>query len=159
MGKSWILSVVAAGLVTAVLPELLKEGMVKQTVRFVCGVVVLLLVAAPIADFEPEAFAQYLTQIQMEQDMLETGIPVEQEKILQRIIQEKTEAYILDKAGELGAEITVSVTVESGEAYPYPSEAVITGVLTDAQQKSLATCLEQNLAIPKERQVFQTETD
>ncbi len=157
--RSGLAAVVAAGLVTAILPELLKDGAVKQTVRLVCGVLILLLVLAPLSRLDLTAFGQYLAEIQMEQEMLETGIPVENEKILKGIIQEKTEAYILDKAGELGADITVSVTVESGDAYPYPAAARITGPLTEEQQTALAAYLAQTLAIPKERQVFLTETD
>lgn len=157
--KAGLLAVIGAGLLTSILLELLKDGAVKQTVRLVIGLVITLLVLAPLADLDLNAFGQYMTQIQMEREMMETGIPVENEKILSQIIQEKTEAYILDKAGELGAEVMVSVVVEAGDTYPYPYEAVITGTLTKAQQESLAAYLEQSLAIPEERQVFQTETD
>lgn len=157
--RNGLLAVIGAGLLTSVLLEFLQEGAVKQTVRLVGGLLIALLILAPLTDLELGDFGQYLSQVQMEQEMLKTGIPVEQEKILNQIIQEKAEAYILDKAAEHGAAITVSVTVTAGDAYPYPYKASVTGTLTDAQRRALEQELEQNLGIPKERQVFHAETD
>lgn len=155
--KTALIALVGAGLLLSILLDFLKDGAVKQAVQLVGGLLLILLVLAPLTQFDLDAFGQYLTEIQMERDMLETGIPVENEKILAGIIQEKTEAYILDKASTLGAKITVAVTVAAGEAYPYPNEVVIVGTLTAQQQETLTSWLAENLAIPKERQVFQTE--
>lgn len=155
--KTALISLVGAGLLLSILLDFLKDGTVKQTVQLSGGILLTLLILVPLTQFDLNAFGQYLTEIQMERDLLETDIPVENEKILAGIIQEKTEAYILDKASTLGAKITADVTVTAGEIYPYPSEVVIVGTLTAQQQETLASWLAENLAIPKERQVFQTE--
>ena len=67
------------------------------------------------------------------------------------IIAEQTEAYILDKAGELGLEVTVRVeTRTEGNGIPVPWSAELTG----AQSEALASALETELGIPAERQVW-----
>lgn len=64
------------------------------------------------------------------------------------IISGQCEAYILDKAAELGAEISVSVTLEPRTGLP--SAAVITGTLTPWERQMLSSEITQALGIEKE---------
>ena len=74
-----------------------------------------------------------------------------QTEAMASIIAEQTEAYILDKAGELGAEVTVRVeTRTGGDGVPVPWSAELTG----ARSEALASALETELGIPAERQVW-----
>lgn len=68
------------------------------------------------------------------------------------LITRSCEAYILDKAAELGASVTVSVTLspESG----LPDSAAITGQLTPLQRQRLAGEITQALGIEKEALVW-----
>ncbi len=70
---------------------------------------------------------------------------------LAELIAEKTEAYILDKAGTLGVSCRVEVATAEGEGglpVPYRVE------LDCAPREALSAYLEDELGIPKERQVF-----
>ena len=70
---------------------------------------------------------------------------------LGKLISQQTEAYILDKAGELGLEVTVRVeTRTEGNGIPVPWSAELTGSWSQA----LASALETELGIPAERQVW-----
>ena len=74
-----------------------------------------------------------------------------QTEAMASIIAEQTEAYILDKAGELGLEVTVRVeTRTEGNGIPVPWSAELTGSWSQA----LASALETELGIPAERQVW-----
>lgn len=64
------------------------------------------------------------------------------------IITEQCEAYILDKAAELGADISVSVTLEPETGLP--RAAAITGTLTPWERQTLSGEITQALGIEKE---------
>ena len=75
----------------------------------------------------------------------------EKEKQLCRSIEERTAAYISDKAKTLGTEVSAEVkTTPSSEGIPVPVEAEIAGAYT----RELAEYIEQDLGIPAERQVW-----
>ena len=73
------------------------------------------------------------------------------------IIKSKTEAYIWDKAQELGLSVSVDVAIEEDGSYPYPAAVRITGQFTELQRQSLTRYIEENLAIGKEQQTWTNE--
>ena len=92
-------------------------------------------------------FSDYQTAVEERQAELADT----QTEAMASIIAEQTEAYILDKAGELGAEVTVRVeTRTGGDGVPVPWSAELTG----ARSEALASALETELGIPAERQVW-----
>ena len=65
------------------------------------------------------------------------------------------EAYIADKAGELGADVQVNVTCDMDETgFPYPVEVTVTGTLTAEQQSDLSRIIEADFAVVAEQQKF-----
>ena len=152
--RTYLLGIAVTAMAVTLLSVLLKEGVIRRAVRLAGGVVLILAVLGPLLRNELDAFGSYLTELKMREDALQTGIEVENADVLERIIRRETEAYILDKAAALGAEVTVTVTVEQGGHYPYPYTATVEGKLTDAQRNALSEDLELSLASPKERQVF-----
>ena len=99
-----------------------------------------------------------LEHLELDFDRYQAAVEERQEELadtqteaMASIIAEQTEAYILDKAGELGAEVTVRVeTRTGGDGVPVPWSAELTG----AQSEALASALETELGIPAERQVW-----
>ena len=73
------------------------------------------------------------------------------EEAMGTIIKEETEAYILDKAKALNAQIQVEVILDQSEI-PVPHSVRIFGEPTRAQREILEEFLESQLNIPKERQ-------
>ena len=152
--RTYLLGIAVTAVAVTLLSALLKEGVIRRAVQLAGGVVLILAVLGPLLRNGLDAFGSYLAELKMREDALQTGIEVENTDVLERIIRRETEAYILDKAAALGAEVTVTVTVEQGGHYPYPYTATVEGKLTDAQRNALSEDLELSLAIPKERQVF-----
>ena len=119
----------------------------------ICGVltVLLLVLLRPVlgADLEHLEldFDHYQAAVEERQEELADT----QTEAMASIIAEQTEAYILDKAGELGLEVTVRVeTRTEGNGIPVPWSAELTGSWSQA----LASALETELGIPAERQVW-----
>lgn len=152
--RTYLLGIAVTAMAVTLLSALLKEGALRRAVQLAGGVVLILAVLGPLLRNGLDAFGSYLTELKMREDALQTGIEVENSDVLERIIRRETEAYILDKAAALGAEVTATVTVEQGSHYPYPYTATVEGMLTEAQKEALSEDLELSLAIPKERQVF-----
>ncbi len=152
--KAYLLGIAAVAMAVSMAAALLREDALKKAVRLAGGMVLVLVVLGPLVRTNLDAFGQYLSKIQMDQDALASGIEVEDKALMARIIQDKTEAYILDKAEALGAEVQVTVVMEKGVDYPYPGAVTVEGVLTAAQRSALSADLEQSLAIPRERQEF-----
>lgn len=152
--RTYLLGIVAAAMAVTAASALLREGSLRRAVRLAGSMVLILVVLGPLLRESLDAFGAYLAEIEMEEDALRSGIEVENTDILTRIICRKTEAYILDKATAMGADVEVAVTMEQGEHYPYPYGVTVEGALTDAQRERLSEDMELSLAIPKERQVF-----
>jgi stage III sporulation protein AF len=149
--RSWLTAVVAAAFLVSLSQSLIPEGTVRKIAGLAGGLALLLVMVKPLlgADFDQLdlRYEDYAGEIQQRQ----TELQEQSDQTLEELIQEKTEAYILDKAAELGVECTVRVLVEPGEdGTPIPSGAELTGQKSDA----LADYMEQKLGIPKERQVY-----
>ena len=122
-----------------------------QAAGFTGGLILLLVLLRPVlgADLEHLEldFDHYQAAVEERQEELADT----QTEAMASIIAEQTEAYILDKAGELGLEVTVRVeTRTEGNGIPVPWSAELTGSWSQA----LASALETELGIPAERQVW-----
>ena len=77
-----------------------------------------------------------------------------QQEALSAIIAEKTEAYIWDKANQLGLDCTVSVAAAPGEGgIPLPESVTVRGRYSG----ELARWLEEEVGIPAEKQIWLEE--
>lgn len=152
--RSYFIGIAAIAMAIVMIRLMLHDGVVKKTVTFVSGILLALVVLAPIVNIELDSFAKYLSKLEIEADIRSSGIEIENKALIARIIQEKTEAYILDKAASLDAEVIVSVDIETGDSYPYPYAVTISGGITEVQKSALSGYIESELGIPKERQVF-----
>lgn len=153
--RNWLISIVAASFLVSMAQSLIPEGTIRKISGLVGGLVLLLTLTKPLlgADFEKIGFryADYASEIQQRQTELES----ESEAALEQLIAEKTEAYILDKAAQLHLTCKVHVQVEQAEnGTPVPAGAEITGQRSEA----LENYIEQELGIPKERQVYHGAT-
>jgi len=152
--KSYLLGIVAVSLAVSMAAALLRDGVIRKSVLITGGLVIVLAVIGPVLKLDYGSFGQFLTKIEIARSNYATGIEVQDKELIARIIQDKTEAYILDKAAELGAEVTAEVTAVQGEFYPYPYSVEITGVLSPKQLEMLKQIIAQTLGIPAERQEY-----
>ena len=152
--KDYLLGLAAAALSVSILSSFLRKGALRQVFLLAGGVFLTVQVLSPLVRGELSRFSQYLAGMELRQDAMESGIEVENREIMAAIMKEKTEAYILDKAAALGAEVEAEVEVLQGDHYPYPWSCVIRGVLNAEQQRQLGFDLEHSLGIAEERQVY-----
>lgn len=148
----YILSVVCAailcGLVTGISG---REQTAGKILQLVCGLFLTLTVIRPIAAVRLEEIVRFSQSMEADAAMaLETGRTC-YEDALASVIQEKTQAYILDKAQSLDAKIQVQVALAADHTI---AEVVLTGQVSPYARSKLQEMLSSELGIAKERQIW-----
>lgn len=150
--SSYILSVVCAAILCAVLTSLSGEKGISAPIRkLICGIFLCFSVIAPLRTLDYSDFLEPMNDIR--QDALATaamGQTLYQESLTQ-VITENTEAYILDKAKGLG--LSLSVTVHPDDSGK-PFRVTLAGNAGEMAREALTDILESELGIPKERQIW-----
>jgi stage III sporulation protein AF len=81
-------------------------------------------------------------------------------EVLKKIIEQQTEAYILDKAEEMGITCQVTVTYTWGEnGTAYPSEVRVISSAAQEKLEELASLLETELGIARSCQVYERKAE
>lgn len=150
--REYLLSVIAAAILSGIAVSLLgKKGTIGATVKLLSGVVMILTVAGPLADIRLDG--QLALFSELTDDAYVASGENSAREAMAEIIKAKTEAYILDKAEELG--VTLSVTVSlSQEQIPTPSAVILTGNVSPYAKQSLAQMLVEDLGISTEAQTW-----
>ena len=149
--RAWLTSVVLVSVLLSAAQSLIPPGTVRKAAGFTGGLILLLVLLRPVLEADLDRLALDFSDYQTAVEERQAELADTQTEAMASIIAEQTEAYILDKAGELGAEVTVRVeTRTGGDGVPVPWSAELTG----AQSETLASALETELGIPAERQVW-----
>ena len=155
--RKYLISLCAAALLCALVRALVPGGRMKKLCSLLCGIFLMTAALSGISDWQLSDFAQELSKMQVAAEQARTGVEIRNREALCAIIKSKTEAYIWDKAQELGLSVSVDVSIEEDGAYPYPAAVQISGQFTEMQRQNLARYIEENLAIGKERQIWTNE--
>lgn len=152
--RGYLLSITSAALCCGVLSGILgKRGVYGSTVKFLCGVVMLISVVGPLLNVKLDSFVEYFDNLSAEASAV---VSIGDEAALKQnadIIKERTAAYILDKANSLGAELTVEVTL-SDTAPRVPCAVRLRGTITPYAKKVLSELIARDLGIKTEEQTW-----
>ena len=145
--RTWLLSIIAAGLVLSILYALLPKGRLRPIVRTAGGVVLMLVILRPLTELDLEGFAVSYDDYAQEIRELTEQYRAADTAELAAIIERETAAYISDKGAALG--VTCHAELRSGVPYPC-------AVTLDVERnETLAACIAADLGIGKEAQVWQ----
>ena len=156
--RSWILSVTVSAMIIALAEGLMPAGAVKKVAKLTGGLVLMLGILQPIVRLDYEEL--FIVANGLENITLETQTEQQESnnELMKSIIEQETAAYVLDKAQTLGYSCTVSITCELGENnIPYPDSAEIRGLLDENQQRKMTKFINEDLGIPKEKQIYINE--
>lgn len=121
--------------------------------KLICGLFLAFTVAEPFATVSITDFTLFTADIHAD---AQAAVADGKEYVrisIRDIIKDETEAYILDKAEALGADIEVDVTV-SGDYQPIPKTVCIAGSVSPYAKARLENMLEEDLGIGKEGQLW-----
>ena len=155
---AYMMSVIAAAILCGLVRKITGDDKWTQGIlKTVTGIVLAAVILKPVAGgfrWNPGAVLDRL-EAQVVQAVAQ-GKSMRQEALAQDISQ-RTQAYILDKAESLGAELEVWVTV-SLEELPVPVSVRLEGNVSQ-QVRYLITCfLTEELGIPEEEQQWTSIT-
>lgn len=122
--------------------------------RMLCGLFLTFLVLSPLRQWD---FSNLRQEIDVFSEAAEDAAMDGKKQAVRAemtIITGQCEAYILDKAAELGAEI--AVTLELDPETLVPCAAAITGKVTPYEKQMLSGYITQTLGIEKEAQDWNT---
>lgn len=148
--RGWLLGIMAVAMVLSILYSLLPKGSIRSISRMTGGLILLLVMLRPIVGGDWNRLTSRYSDYQVHISSQIETYQEENEKERERLIQEKTAAYILDKAAQMGITCRVQVGTEIRKGVPYPASVTLNAV----KDKDLSQIIEQELAIPEERQVW-----
>lgn len=147
--KSWIITVTAAATITAIAAAIIPGGAVKKASGLALGLVLMLAVLSPIKRLDVE-YVGRLTEDFMSELGQEAEFSEENEQ-MEEIIASEIEAYILDKAHQMGTWADVEqIGFEYRRSIPVPVDIHLRG----EPLEELADVIEQELGIGKDSQIW-----
>ncbi len=156
--RDWVIGIVCAALAAALADSLSPKGTVKKIGAFTGALVLLVAVLQPAARWKDFDLEGVLESLEAEMTPYSDRLERENENLMKEIIAEKTGAYIVDKAAELGFSCAARVEVGQGEdGTPLPWSAEVTGNYTPGQKDALVQVVAGTLDIPAERQTYRWE--
>ena len=154
--RQYVLSLTAAALLGGILLSCVPEGSSRKILRLVCGILLTITALKPLGQLRlPDLDG--LTGEYRQQAEAAVAMGQEMARLeAQEGIRNDLEAYILDKAAELGLEITPRVFLdESG----IPVSARLEGETSSGMRQRIQTIITNDLGIPGEAQEWITRKE
>lgn len=152
---NWILGLTAVSMILAITENIVQEGIYKRFAALAGGLVLILVTIAPVADFDVNVLMKDASRFEdAVYDEME-NLELKKKFLYESVIAEHAQAYILDKASELGIYCEASVSVAWDEDGPAPHSVVIKGSCDHDQYLALSELIEMELGIPRALQRFE----
>lgn len=151
--RQYILSIICIVVSCGVLQLLVPKGTIGTLFRVISGLAVTITVLSPLMNGE-----MLYWNYQFDRMISDSTIAVVEgqstaSELLKQRIREETESYILTKASDLKAEMNVDVDIASD--YPnVPVAVTMKGKISPYAKKQLIAYIENDLAIPEEKQLW-----
>lgn len=129
---------------------ILENGPGKELVKLLSGLFLTITVICPMLKFDIPDITEYF-QSYSQEAAYSSGIGEKlAEEAMAEIIKEESEAYILDKAADFHADLSVEVSVKE----MYPVAVILEGSISPYAKSQLEAILENDLGITKENQLW-----
>lgn len=158
--RQWIVGITCAAIIGALAEGVMPKGGAKKAGRLAVGLLLMLAVLRPLAEVDLDTLSGELADWRLRAEGFGEILDTEDKTLIKTIIEERTAAYISDKARELGVSCTAEVVYHYGEdGNVWPTEATLRGAITPEQRDRLVRVLEAELAIPAENLTFEGVTE
>lgn len=150
----YLLSVTGAAMLCGVTVRLLpKQGTAAAIGRMLAGVFLALTIMGPLGKLQIGDIQDWSQDLQDQAAQAVAQGQSQSRASLEALIKERTAAYILDKARNLGLSLSVTVEV-SGQELPVPVRVHLVGSAGPYARARLQAIMEEDLGIKKEQQLW-----
>lgn len=147
--RDYLISITAAAIITGLATVLTKNsGSISSIIKLLAGLFMTVTILSPIMHLPLSSFQLYLDEISYDGDHASLAGKNAADEEIEKIIIERTQAYILDKADDFGAGLEVEVLVKD----LIPCSVKITGPISPLAKSQLSRYIAENLGIPLEEQ-------
>ena len=152
--KAYILSVAAAAILCAVVRRLLeKKGTAGSVGKLLTGIFMAVTVLSPLTGLTVGPVEDIMNDYRVAaEDAVAIGEKSANEALRDSISQ-RLEAYIIEKALNLGADVVVEIKL-SQDLYPTPIGIKITGQIAPYAKSRLQRIIQEDLGIGEEDQIW-----
>lgn len=150
--KGYLIEITAAAILAALIRKLAPKSGAGRGARLGAGLLVLLCLLQPLGWFYRDGTALFSRDWGQVDPMATDEVGQEANRLMESLITQQAEAYILDKARAMGLKAEVTVTVRLEDRYPVPWAVTIRSDPTGQQKSALETEIQDALGIPPERQ-------
>lgn len=151
--RPWLLGVIAAALILAVLYALVPDGKLRGSLRLTGGMVLLLMLLQPLSGWSFPWSGTGAVSIRQEIDRQIRIYQEEGMKEMASIIAQRTAAYISDEGRQLGVVCHPQVETVQQNDIPIPYRVV----MDVPYHRSLSEYIARELGITLERQIWQED--
>lgn len=150
----YILSITSAAVIVGILSGIVdQKSAAGSMIRLIGALILTLSVIRPVIRFDWDYLADFAGYCAADADVASANGAEVSRDAMAEIIKSETEAYILDKAQHLHAQLTVSVTL-SQDWLPVPAQVSVQGDISPYGKAHLQQIIESELNIPKENQTW-----
>ena len=147
--RTYLLSILSAALLCAILTSLTgKKGSVSKFMQLLCGLFMTICALGPVMELRLDRYNLYIAELNAQADAIAAEGSQMVSDAMEELIIQDTKAYILDKAASMGAELEVTVELNSS----VPASVVLKGAVSPAVKTRLTSWIANNLGIPAEAQ-------
>lgn len=147
--KEYILDILVVSISISIFLQILPDSGKKEIMHLLCGILLTVVILIPLSEIRLNDFLDLAEYLPESSDYLLARGTETADEAKRQYITERYEAYILDKAKAMGAEILPIVQVD--ETF-LPIFAEIQGDLEPQVQKTLEQMLVLDMGITKENQ-------
>ncbi len=152
--RQYIVSIVAASIVAAILTGLSsKKAAHAALIKLLAGLFIAVTVVAPWVKIRLDDLYMYFEDVMTETSYeAQLGQNISNEN-LRELITNQTEAYVLEKADALGADLDIQITLDTTDP-PVPIRAQITGSISPYSKARLTEILVNDIGIPEAQVIW-----
>lgn len=152
--KAYILSVAAAAILCAVVRRLLeKKGTAGSVGKLLTGIFMAVTVLSPLTGLTVGPVEDIMNDYRVAAEAAVAIGEKSANEALQDSISQRLEAYIIEKALNLGADVVVEIKL-SQDLYPTPIGIKITGQIAPYAKSRLQRIIQEDLGIGEEDQIW-----
>lgn len=152
--KQYILTIVCVAILCGIIQlSFSGKNSICRAVKLISGLVLTVTVISPLIHMDRLTPASFINSISIDgQWAVAEGKQVAEDR-LAVCIKDKAESYILEKANGWGLNILAEVML-SDDTPPIPEQVTITGVVSPYGKRQLMHCIEEELGIAEENQLW-----